>query len=252
MSNKELLDAAIEHMVDGDMIKFNSVISTILQSKVADAVEAAKEVVADQMYNFDEEEVDEEEIDESERAPLRLIKTHTSTDGNRIAKVFKGDDEDFHTQHFKDGKHIKKLDAHTDYENDAHASAKTFIGIKEAAEDVKVDEDDFETVNEQSHKIEAVYTSKDGTKKKSVLRVSADSKSKAKNKVGVHLSQMGHNVHSLTHVEAVDIKGDEIEEGKTYRNDSDNSFSSKVKNNIKKKADKAAKDKASEKRSVED
>lgn len=117
----------------------------------------------------------------------------------------------------------------------------------------EINEDEIETVNEQSHKVEVVYSDpSDMKKKRAVMSINAKSKSMAINKVGSHLSKSGCKVHSIVHKEAVDLDGDTLEEGKTYRTDSDHSFSSKIRNNAKKKADKAAKARATDKRSVDE
>lgn len=66
-------------------------------------------------------------LDES----LILIKTHTSTDGKKVAKVYKdGDWNEFRTKHFVDGKHHTEADNHTDDLEDAHGTAQHWINGK--------------------------------------------------------------------------------------------------------------------------
>jgi hypothetical protein len=132
------------------------------------------------------------------------------------------------------------------------AFAKSTTGRAKVKTTEEIENEDKETLVEQSHRIEAVYTDS-GKKKKTVMKVQAKSKAQAKNKVGTHLSRSNCDVHSLTHVgmaeEFVIENTEELEEGKTYRNDA--SFSSKVRNNMKKKKDVADSKRASEKRSVD-
>lgn len=62
---------------------------------------------------------------------LRLIKTHTSTDGKKVAKVYKDNDWNEHrVKHFVDGKHETEADYHTDDVEDAHDTAKAWLSGK--------------------------------------------------------------------------------------------------------------------------
>lgn len=119
--------------------------------------------------------------------------------------------------------------------------------------EIEVESDDLETVNEQSHIVQAVYTNKsEGKKKTGKIRVQAKSKSEAVNKAGVHLSRHNCEVHSIKHfaMEEVELEGDEVNEGKTYKTDPEHSFSSRVRNKMKKKDEQETKERASDKREV--
>jgi hypothetical protein len=59
--NKDALQNAISYMLDNDVLKFGKTIADILQAKAEEAIDAAKEVVADEMYNFSDEETETEE-----------------------------------------------------------------------------------------------------------------------------------------------------------------------------------------------
>lgn len=68
MDTKELLNNAIENMLDDNILGFNEIISSVLNDKSEAALEAAVDVVSNDMYNFseDSEEDFEEEGDDEE------------------------------------------------------------------------------------------------------------------------------------------------------------------------------------------
>lgn len=58
----------------------------------------------------------------------KLIKTHTSADGKKVAKVYRDSEwDEYHVKHYTDGKHHTKADYHTDDKEDAHGTAKHFV-----------------------------------------------------------------------------------------------------------------------------
>jgi len=62
---------------------------------------------------------------------MRLNGTHTSEDGKKVAKVYRNAEwEEWVVRHHVDGKHQKKADYHTNDKNDAHDTAKHWIGTK--------------------------------------------------------------------------------------------------------------------------
>lgn len=72
------------------------------------------------------------ELDEG----LKLIDTHTSKSGKKVAKVYKDSEWGEHrVKHFTDGKHHVNADYHTDDKTDANDTAKHWI-----KEDVELDE----------------------------------------------------------------------------------------------------------------
>jgi len=63
---------------------------------------------------------------------LRLIKTHTSSDGKRTAKVYRDPEfNEYRVKHFVDGKHSKNADYHTDEASDAHDTANHWLKMNE-------------------------------------------------------------------------------------------------------------------------
>lgn len=66
------------------------------------------------------------ESEELEEA--KLIKTHTSADGKKVAKVYRDAEwDEYHVKHYTDGKYHSKADYHTDDKDDAHNTAKHFV-----------------------------------------------------------------------------------------------------------------------------
>lgn len=79
---------------------------------------------------------EEIELDEDEDKPnLRLVKTHTSASGNKVAKVYKDKDYgEYRVKHFTDGKHHTKADYHTDDAEDAHNTAQQHLKEDDVSE----------------------------------------------------------------------------------------------------------------------
>lgn len=65
---------------------------------------------------------------------LRLLHTHTSEDGKKVAKVYRDAEwGEYRVKHFTDGVHHKDGDAHTDDIDDAHGTAKAWLGEEAVA-----------------------------------------------------------------------------------------------------------------------
>ena len=81
-----------------------------------------------------------EEVEQVDEA--KLIKTHASADGKRVAKVYRDAEwDEYHVKHYTDGKHHSKADYHTDDKDDAHGTAKLFV-----KEEIELDELSRETL----------------------------------------------------------------------------------------------------------
>ena len=68
-----------------------------------------------------------EEVEHVEEG-MKLIHTHTSESGKKVAKVYKDSEwGEYRVKHYTDGKHHVKADYHTDDKEDAHGTAKSWL-----------------------------------------------------------------------------------------------------------------------------
>lgn len=59
---------------------------------------------------------------------MRLVATHTSTDGKKVAKVYRDSDwDEYRVKHYSNGKYLEDGDYHTTDKDDAHGTAKHYI-----------------------------------------------------------------------------------------------------------------------------
>lgn len=96
---------------------------------------------------------------------LRLIKTHTSADGKKTAKVYKDNEWGEHRVKFhRDGKHLKDADYHTDDAYDAHDTARHYINESNGDGTITEDYNLLKTYS-NGHRTAKVFTDGDGKSK---------------------------------------------------------------------------------------
>lgn len=163
---------------------------------------------------------EEFELDEA-----KLIATHTSSDGKKVAKVYRDSEwDEYHVKHYTDGKHHTKADYHTDDKDDAHGTAKHFV--KE------------EVLGEISKGLGIRYLDSVRKKIRSLHQTSRSNYAKGDDGAGaketnrkLHKHELGFDMaaNKLDGYAKVNVKGQkkayheevEIEEGKSFKNDND-------------------------------
>lgn len=107
---KENLESAVVHLLDDNIVKFSSIIDDLLQAKVSDYVDAKREEIARETYDFagkdaddGEESDDEEEVVEEETEEVESIDEISKELRNRYANAAANSESGAHREFSRDG-----------------------------------------------------------------------------------------------------------------------------------------------------
>lgn len=102
---------------------------------------------------------------------MRLLKTHTSADGKKQAKVYRDAEwEEYRVKHYTDGKHHTEADYHTDDKEEAHHHANrhvnesVYLTLEALVPHSKIPSKDGSHVQMRNEHISKVRKLKDGEK----------------------------------------------------------------------------------------